>query len=234
MTDARRILITGSSRGLGKSLAEFFLSKGDRVIGCARTEGDIDHPSYRHVCADVTSDADAHSLIQTVREDFGGLDALVNNAGVGRMLPVALTPTETARDILNVNLMGTFQLTHEAIRLLSRGKCGRIVNLTSVAVPLRLEGEAIYAAAKSAVETFTRILAKEVGPLGITCNAVGPSPIRTDLIRNVPEEKLQRLIDAQAIPFWAEPDDVANVVEFFLRPESRHITGQVIYLGGLG
>ena len=81
---------------------------------------------------------------------------------------------------------------------------------------------------------FTRILAKEVGPMGITCNAVGPSPIRTDLIRKVPEDKLQALIDHQSIKKWATPEDVLNVIDFFLRPESDLITGQVIYLGGLG
>jgi 3-oxoacyl-[acyl-carrier protein] reductase len=81
---------------------------------------------------------------------------------------------------------------------------------------------------------LTRIVAKEFGPLGVTCNAVGPSPIRTDLIRNVPEEKLNALIAQQAVPTWAQADDVINVVDFFLRPESRMITGQVIYLGGMG
>jgi len=103
-----------------------------------------------------------------------------------------------------------------------------------VAVPLRLEGEAIYAASKSAVEMFTRIVAREAGALGITCNAVGPCPIKTRLTDNVPSEKIQRLIDRQAIRRWAEFEDVANLVDFFLRPESAMITGQVVYLGGAG
>jgi 3-oxoacyl-[acyl-carrier protein] reductase len=110
----------------------------------------------------------------------------------------------------------------------------RIVNLTSVAVPLRLQGEAVYAASKSALETFTRIAARELGPLGITCNAVGPSPIATALLAGVPKDRLGALIDAQAVSRWAVPDDVVNVVEFFLRPESSMVTGQVIYLGGAG
>ena len=99
---------------------------------------------------------------------------------------------------------------------------------------MRLQGETVYAASKSAVETFTRTVASEMAPFGITCNAVGPSPIRTALTSNVPNDKMEALIARQAIREWAEPDDVSNVVDFFLRPESRMITGQVVYLGGAG
>jgi 3-oxoacyl-[acyl-carrier protein] reductase len=234
MNPSRRIVITGTSRGLGRALAEHFLGQGAQVLGCSRGETTIEHANYTHAQADVTDEAAVQRLLNLVRQTFGGLDALVNNAGVGRMLPIALTPLETAQKVLATNFLGTFLLTHGAIRLLRKSPVARIVNFTTIAVPLRLEGEAIYAASKAAVESFTRIAAKELGPLGITCNAVGPSPIRTDLIRNVPDDKLQALIDLQSIRKWAEPADVANVVDFFLRPESRMITGQVIYLGGLG
>jgi 3-oxoacyl-[acyl-carrier protein] reductase len=109
----------------------------------------------------------------------------------------------------------------------------RIVNLSTVAVPLRLEGEAVYAASKSALETFTRVAARELAPFGITCNAVGPCPIKTKLTAGVPDDKIQRIIDQQAVRRWAVPADVVNVIEFFLRPESSMITGQVVYLGGV-
>ena len=150
------------------------------------------------------------------------------------MVPVALTPASTAQKIMDVNFMGTFLVSNALLRLLRKSKSGRIVNLTTVAVPLRLEGEAIYAASKSAVETFTRVLAKEISSFGITCNAIGPTPIRTDLIKNVPNDKLNALVQRQAIKSWATCEDVANVVDFFLRPESSMISGQVLYLGGLG
>jgi len=107
------------------------------------------------------------------------------------------------------------------------------VNLTTVAVPMRLEGEAIYAASKAAVEMLTRVLARELAPMGITCNAVGPTPIETDLIRGIPRAKIDRLVASQAIPRLGQPADVANVIDFYLRPESDFITGQVIYLGGV-
>jgi 3-oxoacyl-[acyl-carrier protein] reductase len=111
---------------------------------------------------------------------------------------------------------------------------GRIVNVSTVAVPLRLEGEAVYAASKSALETFTRIAARELAPFGITCNAVGPCPIKTRLTAGIADEKIQALIDRQAIRRWGVPQDVVNVVDFFLRPESGMVTGQVVYLGGAG
>src|SRR5205085_5411556 len=121
---------------------------------------------------------------------------------------------------LDTNVMGTFLLCREAAKLLRGRPHARIVNLSSVVVPLQIEGEAIYAASKAAVEMLTRVLAGELAPLGITCNAVGPTPIETDLIRGVPAEKIERLLAMQAIPRLGQAEDVANVVDFFLRPES--------------
>src|SRR5260370_37514593 len=108
-----------------------------------------------------------------------------------------------------------------------RQKRGRIVNFSSVAVPLNLEGEAIYAASKAAVETLTRIAAHEFGAFGVTVNALGPTPVATDLIKSVPKEKIAALIARQAIRRTGEPRDVANVIDFFLQPESDFVTGQV-------
>ena len=161
------------------------------------------------------------------------LDVLINNAGVASMNAVALTPVDTARRVMETNFIAAFNFTREAVRMMRGSKAARIVNLTTVAVPLRLEGEAVYAASKSALETFTRIAAREVAPFGITCNAVGPCPIKTKLTAGVPDQKIQAIIDQQAVRRWAVPADVVNVIEFFLRPESSMITGQVVYLGGV-
>ena len=234
MTTPRRVLITGTSRGLGAHLVEHHLALGDLVFGCARGEAAVRDDRYTHVRADVTDPDRVRDVARTVRERAGGLDVLINNAGIAAMNPAALTPVDTAARILSTNVLGTFLLTHAAIRLLRGSSAARIVNLTTVAVPLRLEGESMYAASKSAVETFTRILAREVGPLGITCNAVGPSPLRTHLTAGVAPDTLDRLIAQQAIARWAEPADVTNVIDFFLRPESGMITGQIVYLGGAG
>jgi len=231
---SRHLLITGASRGIGAYLVEHYLGQGDRVTGCARGTAPIEHERYTHLQVDVTDEAAVRAALFEIRKRFGLLDALINNAGIASMNPVALTPYDTARQIMATNFLGTFAFTHAALRLLRSSKAGRIVNFTTVAVPMRLEGEAIYAASKSAVETFTRIVAREAAPCGITCNAVGPSPIKTQLTGNVGAEKIEKLLARQAIPRWAESSDVANVVDFFLRPESAMVTGQIVYLGGAG
>jgi 3-oxoacyl-[acyl-carrier protein] reductase len=110
---------------------------------------------------------------------------------------------------------------------------GRIVNFSTVAVPFALEGEAAYVASKAGVVGLTQVLARELGPYGITVNAVGPTPIETDLIRAVPQDKIQSLLRRQAISRLGTFGDVANVVDFFLRPESEFVSGQTVYLGGV-
>lgn len=234
MSASRRILITGASEGIGRGLAEHYLGLGDTVVGCSRKGSSLAAERYRDVTLDVADEKAVQKLSVSLRERYGGLDVVINNAGVASMNPIALTTLEAARRIVETNLLGTFLFTRAAIRLLKGAHAGRIVNITTVAVPLRLEGEALYAASKSAVETFTRITARELAPFGITCNAVGPCPVRTRLTGRIPEEKLSQLIRRQAVPRWAEVSDVANVVDFFLRPESAMVTGQVIYLGGVG
>jgi 3-oxoacyl-[acyl-carrier protein] reductase len=192
------------------------------------------HARYRHYRVDVTDAQAVQALLHDVQREVGRLDALINNAGIANMNPIALTPVEVARRIMDTNFLGTFLLSQASIRLLRKSPAPRIVNLSSVAVPLRLAGEAVYAASKSAIEMLTRVAARELGVFGITCNAVGPTPIDTHLLKGVGEEKIRHLVEQQAITRMAQPSEMAHVVDFFLHPDSQMITGQVIYLGGLG
>jgi 3-oxoacyl-[acyl-carrier protein] reductase len=233
MSQPRNILITGSSRGLGKALAEHYLQNGDIVYGCARSEGEINHDNYFHYKVDIASPEDINRLFFSLRKEIWQLDAIINNAGVASMNAFALTPVESFQKIFNINVEGTFLFCQKALGLLKKAPHPRIINMTTVAVPLQLEGESIYAASKSAVETLTRIIAKEYGGFGITCNAIGPSPIDTALIRGVAKDKIAKLVKRQAVKKMATADDVINLADFFLRPESRMISGQVIYLGGI-
>lgn len=230
----RRVLITGTTRGLGRELAQHYLDAGDTVIGCGRGAATLDHPRYVHHVVDVTQDAAVAAMFTAIRTAHDGLDVLINNAGVASMNAFALTPPASARAVVETNVLGPMLLTHGAIRLLRKSRAGRIVNVTTIAVPLRLAGEAVYAASKAAIETFTRVLAKEVGSLGITCNAVGPSIIPTRLTQGLSADVRDRVLRQQAVARPATADDVANVIDFFLRPESDLVTGQVVYLGGIG
>ena len=233
MHTARNILITGASRGLGKAMAEHYLEQGHMVYGCSRSGKTIDHQNYTHFEVDITSEDDITTMFIALRKQAGHLDALINNAGIASMNAFALTPLKSFRKIFDTNVQGTFLCCQKAFGLLKRSSSPRIINMTTVAVPFQLEGESIYASSKSAVETLTRIIAREYGSFGITCNAIGPSPIATDLIRGVAEDKIRELVNRQAVKKMGTPEDVINLADFFLLPESHMISGQVVYLGGV-
>ena len=227
------MLITGARKGIGRALAETYTERGWRVIGCSRQESEYFHANYRHFVLDVSDQEAVKAMMTSIRKGEGRLDALINNAGIASMNAALLTPLESARRVIETNVLGTFLFCQEAARLMQKNKFGRIVNFTTVAVPFYLEGEAIYAASKAAIESLTRVLARELANNGITVNAIGPTPIQTDLLRGVPYEKIEKLLARQSIPRMGEPRDIINAIDFFLRAESDFITGQVIYLGGV-
>jgi len=233
MTTARIILITGTSRGIGLGLAKHFLRQGDQVCGCSRGPAVLRHARYTHHTLDVADEAAVVAMVRASVRQHGRIDALLNNAGIATMNAALLSPLASAQAILATNFHGTFLFAREAGKTMVRRKAGRIVNFTTVATPLRLEGESLYAASKAAVESFTQVLARELGPTGVTVNAVGPTPVPTDLVKNVPPAKMEALLARQAIRRFGTIEDVVNVVEFFLSPRSAFITGQIIYLGGV-
>ncbi|MBQ9478427.1 MAG: SDR family oxidoreductase [Selenomonadaceae bacterium] len=230
---ARVILITGTRKGIGRALAEHFLTLGDVVIGCSRSAPDWTHDNYQHFELDVGDEPKVLEMFNAIRKTHGRLDCLINNAGIASMNHSLLTPLDTVKKIFSTNTFGTFLFCREAAKIMRKRKTGRIVNFATVATPLKLEGEAIYAASKAAIVSLTETLAREYADFGITVNAVGSTPIQTDLIRGVPQDKMDRLLARQAVRRFGTYDDVINVIDFYLRAESDFVTGQVIYLGGV-
>jgi 3-oxoacyl-[acyl-carrier protein] reductase len=227
------IVITGTRKGIGRQLAEYYLGGKHIVAGCSREPSDLRHADYTHYCLDVTDEARVKAMVAETRRTHGGIDALINNAGIAAMNHVLLTPAATVDNVMRTNVLGTFLFSREVAKVMQLKRQGRIVNFTTVATPLNLEGEAAYAASKAAVISLTKIMSGELAAYGITVNAIGPTPFKSDLIRSVPEDKLNQLLARQAIPRFATIDDIANVIDFFLAPASDFITGQVIYLGGV-
>jgi 3-oxoacyl-[acyl-carrier protein] reductase len=225
-------LVTGSRKGLGRYLATELIRCGYQVVGCSREVADWTLDDYCHIQADVSDGAQVKGLVEQIRQRFQRLDVTINNAGIASMNHSLLIPTETVSRIMDVNFGGTFLVSRESAKLMGRRRFGRIVNMTTVAVPMGLPGESVYAASKAAIENLTRVMARELAEFGITVNAVGPSPIETDLIKGLARHQIEAVVQQLAIKRLGQPRDVFNVIDFFIRPATDYITGQVVYLGG--
>lgn len=226
-------LITGTRKGIGRALAEHYLERGAVVAGCSRGEAGIEAARYRHYPVDVSDEKAVVGMVKDIRKEFGRVDVLINNAGIAAMNHFLLTPLQTVRGVFETNLLGSFVMMREAAKVMMKHGGGRIVNFTTVAAALRLEGEAAYASSKAALENLTQTAARELGMYGITVNALGPTPVETDLIKAVPKQKIEALLQRQAIKRFGTVRDIINVVDFFIDDRSDFITGQIVYLGGI-
>jgi 3-oxoacyl-[acyl-carrier protein] reductase len=228
------VAITGTSRGLGKGLAEQLLERGYTVAGCSRGEATIGRPDlpYWHTCLDVADEAGVRAWMREIRNRYGRLDALVCNAA---LVPepgfLASGTSQRVEDVFRTNVIGTFNACREAAKLMVRQRCGRIVCISSMATALHDEGTSAYAASKSAVVEMTKVLAREMAPVGVTCNVVAPSVVDTDALTALGEGFMERKQQELAIKRPVTSSEVAGVVAFLLSPESASVTGQLIYMG---
>ena len=237
----RVFIISGTSRGIGKALNEHYLKCGEIVVGCARSTSDIAHKNYRHFILDINDEKAVVAMVRAAKKEFGKIDICLNNAGMASMNHILTTSYESAKTLVDVNFLGTFLLSREAAKAMisnkisnkNSAKSGVIINYSSVAAPLCLEGEAIYAASKAACENLTKTMAKELASYSIRVNAIALAPVQTDLIKAVPKDKIKALLEHQAIKRFGEFDDIINVVDFFISQKSDFITGQIITLGGV-
>ena len=233
MNSIQSILITGNRKGIGRYLTEFYLDKGYGVYGCSRTKSDLKNKNYSHFECDVSRENDVIKTVKAIHKEIDSISVLINNAGIASLNHSVLTPAKTVKKVFGTNFNGSFYFTRECSKYMMKKNFGRIINFSTVAVPLDLDGEMIYASSKSAVEKMTKITAKELAKFNITVNALGPTPIDTDLTRTVPKNKIDEIIEKHTIKRLGKMEDISNVIEFFIKKESEFITGQIIYLGGL-
>lgn len=240
-TDAfagRVVLVTGASRGIGKSIAEIFNEAGARVIGTATTEGGAQKitealaGSGKGVMFDVTDATAADALIQSIVKDEGKIDILVNNAGITRdALSMRLTD-ENWNAVLEADLTGAFRLVRAALRPMMRARYGRIVNLASVVGVTGNAGQANYAAAKAGLIAMSRSVAREVAARSITVNCVAPGFIETDMTKTIPEAMRETLLKEIPAQRFGKPEDIAQAVLFFASDAASYITGAVLHTNG--
>lgn len=223
------VIVTGASRGLGRHCAMSLHERGYRVIGISRS-AKSDTP-YEIRSADVSDSSSLSKALGDLKRDKS-VYALVNAAGIASMNLVITTPAETVQKIINTNLVGTILACQLVAPAMIRRGSGRIINFSTLGVPLAIKGEAIYIASKAGVEGFSRAFAREMSPHGVTVNTIAPGPIDTALIEKVPRDKIDAVVSRQIIERQAEPADVWNIVSLLLSPESSMISGETIHVGG--
>ena len=239
MTTMRNIIVTGSSRGLGLAIATSLGAAGYRVIGIARTAGkDFTAAALAAASAgrgalefqafDLSRTDAIGELVCDLRERFGPIYGLVNNAGIGTAGLLSTMREEDVEQLLRINSLAPILLSRYAVRSMMLERAGRIVNVASIVALTGFKGLSVYSATKASMLGFTRALAREVGELGITVNAVAPGFIETEMTHGLTEQSRERIIRRSALRRLAEPSDVAAAVEFLISERARNITGTTL------
>ncbi|HEV8439250.1 MAG TPA: SDR family oxidoreductase [Methylomirabilota bacterium] len=235
----RNVVVTGGSRGLGLGIARRLTATGYRVIAIARKESPQltsameeaprDTPgSLRFVPFDLTEIEDIPALVKTLRQDFGPIYGLVNNAAVGFDGVLALMHTSQIEQLVRLNTLSPIVLTKYVVRSMMADGSGRIVNVASIIGFTGYSGLSVYGATKAAMIGFTRSLAREVGRMGVNVNSVAPGFVDTEMTQGLGDEHRQQIVRRSALRRLPDIDDVAHAVEFLLGDKAKNITGTVL------
>ena len=233
------VLVTGGSRGIGLAIAQRLAGSGYHVIAVARRESDELRDAIGvagkeghgriHFRAFDLSEVDAiPAFVKSLRDEFGAIYGLVNNAGLGTEGLLATMHNSEIEALMRLNLLSPIILTKYVVRHMMADGAGRIINMSSIIASTGYNGLSVYAATKAAATGFTRSLAREVGKLGITVNAIAPGFIDTELTHSLGAEQRQRIAGRSALRRLPETGDVASMVEYLLGEGGRNITGTVL------
>ena len=169
----------------------------------------------------------------SLRQSATTIDIVVNNAAVLTSQYAMIMPPGAAQAMVNVNLLAPFLVSREAAKMMRKTKWGRIINIGSMAASLEPIGDSMYAATKARLSTLTNVMAKEFGSMNVTCNTLAITAIDTDMLSQVPRDKVEAIIAGLPIPRFAKPDDILNIIDFFASERSSYITAQTIFMGGV-
>jgi 3-oxoacyl-[acyl-carrier protein] reductase len=233
------VIVTGGSRGLGLGIARKLVAADYRVITIARSESqqlaaamaeiaDEAHGSLHFIPFDLGDLSGIPALVAGIRKEFGPIYGLVNNAGLGTSGILSTMQDAQIERLTRINVLSPIILTKYAVRSMMAKGSGRIVNIASVVAFTGYGGLAAYSATKASLVGFTRSLAREVGPLGITVNAVAPGFIDTEMTHELSGKQREQLARRSAMRRLAEIEDVANAVEFLLDSKAKNITGTMM------
>lgn len=242
-SDSQKVLITGASRGIGRAIVERFATMGAHIGLVARTRETLEEgladlqrrfpeQQFQSFECDV-SDADrVQSVVKTFIKEFGGIDVLVNNAGITRDNLLMRLSEDDWDQVLAINLKGAFNTCKAASRQMLKQRGGRIVNVTSVVGLTGNVGQANYAASKGGLIAFTYSLAKELASRGVTVNAVAPGFIETDMTQDIGDDARQTYGERIPLGRFGDAQDVAEAVAFLSGASAGYITGEVIRVDG--
>jgi 3-oxoacyl-[acyl-carrier protein] reductase len=231
----RNVLVTGGSRGLGLAIAGRLASAGYRVLALARSEtaelraamAQQPHGLLFRAC-DLADTAAIGAMVAGVRREWGPLFGLVNNAGLGTAGLLSMMRDSDVQSLVRLNTLAPIILTKYVLRSMMAARAGRIVNITSIVATNGFKALSAYSATKASLEGFTRSLAREAGPLGITVNAVAPGFIDTTMTQELGEAAREQIAHRSALRRMAEPADVAAAVEYLMSDAARNITGTIL------
>ena len=223
------IIVIGASSGIGKTISNYLIKKGEKIITVSRSKTEFDN----HFECDVTDYKSLKKIYKFLNQNYKNIEAIINCAGIASMNLAITTPPHITERIIKTNLIGTIYSNQILAPLLIKNKYGRIINFSTIAVPLGLEGESIYVASKAGVEAFSKVFAKEMAPFNVTVNCISPGPIKTNLLKGIDDKKIKNILNRQIIKKEMQAKDVFELVEIILNKNASNLTGQVINLGGV-